>query len=142
MTLSDELTKLAARAKKAEDRVAAAQEEVHAKLQSEVQGARDSLDKHTDELRQTAEANRGKVAQWWNEVQKSWDDQIASIRREIEAKKAEHDLHAAQRRAAGAEEDATFAIDLAYWAVEEAEWAALDATLAKMEADSRAESRA
>ena len=142
MTLSDELTKLAARAKKAEDRVAAAQEEVHAKLQSEVQDARDSLDKHTDELRQTAEANRGKVAQWWNEVQKSWDDQIASIRREIEAKKAEHDLHAAQRRAVGAEEDATFAIDLAYWAVEQAEWAALDATLAEMEADSRAESRA
>ena len=142
MALSDELTKLATRAKKAEDRVADAQEEARAKLQTEVQSARDSLDKQTDQLRQTAEANRGKVAQWWNDVQKSWDDQIASIRREIEAKKAEHDLHAAQRRAVGAEEDAKFAIDLAYWAVEEAEWAALDATLAQMEADSRAESRA
>ena len=74
-------------------------------------------------------------------MQKSWDDQIASIRREIEAKKAEHDLHTAQRRADGAEEDAKFAIDLEYWAVEEAEWAALDATLAQMEADSRAETR-
>ena len=142
MALSDELTKLAARAKQAEDRVADAQEEARAKLQNEVQSARDSLDKHTDQLRQTAEANRGKVAQWWNDVQKSWDDQIASIRREIEAKKAKHDLHTAQRRADGAEEDAKFAIDLAYWAVEEAEWAALDATLAQMEADSRAENRA
>ena len=75
-------------------------------------------------------------------MQKSWDDQIASIRREIEAKKEEHDLHAAQRRAAGAEDDAKFTIDLAYWAVEEAEWAALDATLAQMEADSHAESTA
>jgi hypothetical protein len=142
MALSDELTKLAARAKQAEDRVAAAQQEAHAKLQTEVQAARDSLDKHTDQLRETAESNRGKVAQWWNEVQKSWDDQIASIRRDIEAKKAQHDLHAAQRRAAGAEEDAEFAINLAYWAVEEAEWAALDATLAQMEADTRAEARA
>ena len=135
MALSDDLTKLAARAKKAESRVADAQEEARAKLQNEVQSTRDSLDKQTDQLRQTAEANRGKVAQWWNEVQKSWDDQIASIRREIEAKKAKHDLHATQRRAAGADEDAKFAIDLAYWAVEEAEWAALDATLAQMEAD-------
>ena len=142
MALSDELTKLAARAKQAEDRVADAQEEARAKLQNEVQSAWDSLDKQTDQLRQTAQANRGKVAEWWNDVQKSWDDQIASIRREIEAKKAKHDLHAAQRRADGAKEDAKFAIDLAYWAVEEAEWAALDATLAQMEADSRAESPA
>lgn len=141
MTLSDELTKLAARAKKAEDRVAAAQREARAKLQDEVHSAQGSLDKHTDQLRKTAEANRGSVAQWWNEVQKSWDDQIASIRREIEGKKAEHDLHAAKRRTIDAEQDAKFAIDLAYWAVEQAEWAALDATLAQMEVDSRTESR-
>ena len=56
---------------------------------------------------------------------KELGSQIASIRREIEAKKADHDLHAAQRRAVGAEDDAKFAIDLAHWAVEEAEWAAL-----------------
>jgi len=142
MALSDELTKLAARAKEAEDRVATAQKEARAKLQDDVQSARDSVDQRTDQLRQTAEANRGKVAQWWNEVQKSWDYQIASIRRDIEAKKAEHDLHTSQRRAASAEEDAEFAIQLAYWAVEEAEWAALDATLAQMEVDTRAEARA
>jgi hypothetical protein len=141
MALSDELTKLAARAKAAEDRVAAAQAEARAKLQHEVHSARDSLDKRTDELRETAEKNRGKVAQWWNDVQKSWDDQIASIRREIEAKKVEHDMHSAQRRASDSAEDAQFAIDLAYWAVEEAEWAALDAALAQMEVDSRTESR-
>ena len=141
MALSDELTKLAARAKQAEDRVAAAQAEAHAKLQDQVKSARDALDKYTDQLSDTAEANRGKVAQWWNDVKKSWDEQIASIRRDIEAKKAEHDLHAAQRRATGAEEDAEFAIDLAYWAVEQAEWAALDASLARMEVDSRSESR-
>ena len=82
MALSDDLAKLAARAKEAEDRFAAAQRDAHAKVKDDVKTARASLDKHTDQLRQTAEANRGKLAQWWNDVQKSWDEQIASIRRD------------------------------------------------------------
>ncbi len=75
------------------------------------------------------------------DVLKSWDEQIASIRRDIESKKAEHDVKAAQRKADSAEEDAEFAIQYAYWAVEEAEYAVLDAQLARMDADSSAESR-
>jgi hypothetical protein len=142
MALSDGLAKLATRAKEAEDRFAAAQEEAHAKLEHEVQSARDSVDRRTTQLRETAEANRGKVANWWNDVQQSWDDQIASIRGDLEAKKAEHHLHEAGRRAIGAEEDAEFAIQLAYWAVEQAEWSALDATLARMDAEGHAEAHA
>ena len=61
MALSDDLAKLAARAKEAEDRFAAAQRDAHAKVQDDVKTARASLDKHTDQLRQTAEANRGKA---------------------------------------------------------------------------------
>jgi hypothetical protein len=136
MALSDDLTKPAARAKEAEDRFAAAQSEAHAKLQQEVQAARDSLQQRTDQLRQTADANRGRIAQWWTGVQNSWDEQIASIRRDIESKRAEHDRNVAQRRSASAEEDAEFAIAYAYWAVEEAEYAVLDAALARMDADS------
>ena len=135
MALSDDLTKLAARAKTAEDRVAAAQREEHANVQRDVQSARDSLDKQTDQLRQSAEANRGQLAKWWSDVQKSWDDQIASIRRDVDSKKAEHDLKVAQRKADSAEEDAEFAITYAYWAVEEAEYRALDAHLARMDAE-------
>lgn len=83
-----------------------------------------------------AEANQGKVAAWWSDVQTSWDDQIASVRRDIESKKAEHDLQAAQRNADDAEEDAKFAIACAYWAVEEVEYRVLDAALARKDADS------
>lgn len=81
-------------------------------------------------LREAAEANQGKVAAWWSDVQKSWDDDIASIRRDIESKKAEHDLKAAQRNADYAEDDAKFAI--AY------EHRVLDAALARKDADSMA----
>lgn len=140
MALSDDLMKLAARAKQAEDRAAAAKTQAHAQLQGEVQHARDSVEKGREQLRQTAEANQGKVADWWRGVQKSWDDQIASIRSDVEAKRAEHDLKAAQRDADMADKDAEFAIDYAYWAIEEAEYAVLDATLAHMNADSLAAS--
>jgi len=142
MALSDDLTKLAARAKEAEERFDAAQKAAHDKVEHEVQTARDSLEKQTNQLRKTAETNKGKVAAWWSDVQKSWDEQIASIRRDIESKKSEHDLHAAQRRAIGAEEDASFAIQYAYWAVEQAEYTALDAALARKEADDLAKSGA
>jgi hypothetical protein len=142
MALSDELSKLAARAKEAETRSSAAQKAARDELQHDLQSAHESLEKRTDQLRQTAQANNGKVAAWWSEVQKSWDEQIASIRRNIESKKADHDLKTAQRRAGSAEEDAEFAIQYAYWAVEDAEYAVLDATLARMDADSLAQSRA
>ncbi|HTN81264.1 MAG TPA: hypothetical protein VMK16_16450 [Acidimicrobiales bacterium] len=141
MALSDDLAKLAARAKEAEDRFAAAQKAAHDKVEHDVQSARESLDKSTDKLRKTAQTNKGKVAAWWSDVQKSWDEQIAKIRRDVESKKSEHDLKAAQRKADSAEEDAQFAIQYAYWAVEEAEYAVLDAQLARMDADSLTESR-
>jgi hypothetical protein len=140
MALSDDLMKLAARAKQAEDRVAAASTEAHDQLRGEVHHARDLVDKGREQLRQSAETNQGKVSNWWQGVQKSWDDQIASIRRDVEAKRAEHDVKTAQREAEMAEDDAEFAIDYAYWAIEEAEYAALDATLARMNADSLAAS--
>jgi hypothetical protein len=142
MALSDDLNKLAARAKEAEERFAAAQAAARDKVEHDVRSARESLDKGTDQLRQTAQENMGKVAAWWKGVQHDWDVQVDSIRREIESKKAGHDLNAAQRKAESAEEDAEFAVSYAYWAVEQAEYAVLDATLARMDADSLAESRA
>ncbi|WP_043442625.1 hypothetical protein [Arthrobacter sp. L77] len=138
MPLSEDLSRLAARAKEAEDRFVAAEQDAHAKLQQDVRSARDSLQKGTDRLRETAEANKGKVAAWWSDVQKSWDEDIASLRRDVESKKAEHDVKAAQRNADVAEEDAQFAIAYAYWAVEEAEYRVLDAALARKNADSMA----
>ena len=100
--------------------------------------ARESLHKNTDQLREAAEANQGKGAAWWSGVQKSWDDDIASIRGDIESKKAELDVKAAQQKADDAEADAKFAVKYAYWAVEEAEYRVLDAALARKDADSKA----
>ena len=138
MALSDQLAELSVRAKKAEERAIAARNEARTSLEQDVQRAEDDLEAQRNELRRAAEKNRGKVAAWFNDVQKSWDDQVENVRRDISSKKAQHDLHAAQRRADAAEDDAAFAVRYAYWAIEDAEYAVLDATLARMEADSLA----
>ena len=138
MALSDQLTQLAARAKEAEDRAVAAKTKARAELEQDVKTAREASQAQADQLRKTAEANKGKISEWWDGVQKSWNDHIATVRQKIDEKRAEHDLNVAQRDADNAEDDAAFAIDYAYGAIDEAEYAVLDATLARMDADSLA----
>ena len=135
MALSDQLTKLAARAKEAEDRAVAAKTKARAELEQDVHSAREAAQAQADQMRETAEANKGKVSDWWNDVQRTWNQHIGAVRQNIDSKKAEIDLDKAESRADDAEADALFAIDYAYSAIDEAEYAVLDATLARMEAD-------
>jgi Cu/Ag efflux pump CusA len=135
MVVSDQLSKLAARAKEAEDRAAAAQNKARAELEQDVERARSSAQAQADKLRASADANKGKLSVWWNDIQRSWDEHIQKIRSDIDSKRAEHDVDRAQRNAENAEDDAAFAVEYAYAAIEEAEYAVLDATLARMEAD-------
>ena len=60
MTLSDDLTKLAARAKEAEDRFAAAQKAAHDKLEHDVQSARESLAEEHGSAAQDRRDEQGK----------------------------------------------------------------------------------
>ena len=128
MAVSDQLTKLAARAKEAEDHAAAAQSKASADLEKDVEAARTSAQAQADKLRATAEEKKGKLSVWWYDVQRSWDEHI-------ESRRAEHDLERAQMNADNAEDDASFAVDYAYGAIEEAEYAVLDAALARKHAD-------
>jgi hypothetical protein len=140
MALSDQLNELSIRAKQVEDRVTAARGKAKADLESDVKEARASAQAQADVLRETAEAGKGKLSAWWESVQRSWNEHLAAIRKNIEDRRAEHDLAAAEKVADRAEEDASFAIAFAYAALEEAEYAVLDATLARMDADDLAKS--
>jgi vacuolar-type H+-ATPase subunit I/STV1 len=135
MAASDELTKLAARAKQAEDRVAAARAKAKDDLEHDVELSAADAKATAEKLRQTAQAGKGKVSVWWDNAQRTWNEHIATIRENIEARRAEHDQDKAELRADIAEDDALFAIDYAYAAIEEAEYAVLDASLARVEAD-------
>jgi hypothetical protein len=114
---SEQLSKLAARAKEAEDQAAAARAQA------------------TTELQQDVDANKGKISGWWHEVQNAWTAHVAKVREGIDTKKAEHDVGRAEKRADLAEHDATFAVPYVYAAIEEAQYAVLDAELARRQAD-------
>ena len=135
MALSDQLSELAARAKEAETRTAAARDKSKAGVQADVETARVSAQERAEKLRESADANKNKLSVWWYDLQRTWNEHIAKIRDDIDAKRAEHDVDRADRRAEHREDDAVFAIEFAYAAIEEAEYAVLDAELARMEAD-------
>jgi hypothetical protein len=132
------MTKLAARAKEAGDRAAAAQGKAKADLEQEVDAARASAEEQAGKLRQEAEARKGKLSVWWHDVQRSWGEHIEKVREDMDQRKARHDVDRAEVRAENAEDDAAFAVNFAYAAIEEAEYAVLDASLARMQADEMA----
>ena len=139
MNLSEQLSKLSARAKELEDRAAAAKVKGKADLEQDVKQAREAAQSQGETLRKSAETGKGRISAWWESVQRSWDDHLAQVRKSIDDKESELDLKAAERDADQAEDDAVFAIDYAYAAIEEAEYAVLDAELARMDADTLAD---
>jgi hypothetical protein len=132
MALSDQMSKLAARAHEAESRAAAAREKARAQLERDVAHAREAAQAQADELKATRKANEANVAAWWN-------DRIAEVRADLDAHRTERDVKKAHKRAERAEDYAAEAVALAYTAVVEAEYAMLDATLARMDADQLSE---
>jgi hypothetical protein len=135
MAVSDQLNKLADRTKELEDRAAAAQGKTKADLEADVERARRAAQTQADGLRQSAEASKGKISAWWDDTQRSWNEHMAAVRKDVDDKRSAHDLKSAQKAADRADDDAAFAVDYAYAAVEEAEYAVLDAALAHMDAD-------
>ena len=135
MALSEDLTKLAARAKETEGRAAAAGSKAKAEVEVEVASAREAARAQREELRRRAGERAGRISDWWVDAQASWNDRIDTARDDVERKKAAHDVTKARKRAERFEDDAAVAIDAAYWAVVEAEYAVLDAVLARMDAD-------
>jgi hypothetical protein len=139
MAISDQLTKLAVRAKDLEDRAAAAKNKQKADLEQDVKNARDSAQAQAAALSQRAEERKDELSKWWDKLQREWNSQMASIRKAFDKDRTQHDAKKAQRAAKSADEDAAFAIEFAYAAIEEAEYAVLDADLAHMEADELAD---
>jgi hypothetical protein len=135
MTLSDQLSRLAARTKQLEDRAAAAHQKARADLEHDVAVARDESKANTEALRESVAADAAEVSAWWTDLGHSWDEHIAAMREHIDKKEAEHDLKSAQRAADEAAAYASYLIGYTFAAVEEAEYAVLDATLAQRDAD-------
>jgi hypothetical protein len=135
MALSDQLATLSQRAKEAEEHAAAARDKAAADIEMDREQARATADAQAEHLREAADEGKAKISDWWHDVQTNWDQHVATVRDNIESKKAELDSDRAGRKAEHAEDDAAFAIDYAAAAIVEAEYAVLDAELARKQAD-------
>jgi len=142
MALSDDLYKLADRAKEAEQKVQQAQKNAaedslaaKADLNNIVDASRASAEAQGAKLRESAKASKDKLSVWWDQQQEAWNTHLAKVRHDIDDKKAEHDVKKAERNAEDAEVDAEFAVDYAYAAIEEAEYSALDAIQKRAKAE-------
>ena len=122
MALSDQLTELAKRAKQLEDHAAAAKQKNKADLERDVKDARESAQSRRSLHTKTATA-KSQVSAWWENVGRSWNDHVATVRQNIDDRRAAHDLASAQRAADQADDDAAYAIDYVSAAIDEAEYA-------------------
>jgi hypothetical protein len=142
MSLSENLYKLADRAKEAEQKAQQAQQssaedayKAKADLEETVNDFRASAEAQATKLRDSAKAAPNNISAWWDQQQEAWNAHLVKVRQNIDERKSEHDAKKAEKRAAAAEADAEFAIDYAYAVIEAAEYAVLDAALARAEAD-------
>lgn len=107
MALSDDLRKLAERAKEAEDHAAEAREKAKADLEADRDAARVAGEEQGKELQAVAEKGEEQISDAWKEMQISSNNATAALRENIQNRKAEQDLHKANRRADWAEDDAS-----------------------------------
>jgi hypothetical protein len=138
MSASDQLYKLADRAKQSEENIERAKAKGEADLRTQVEQARQSSEQRAAELKGDASDAKAKASTWWGDVQDDWNQHIAKVRENVDDRKAERDVKHAEHRAESAEDDAEAAVDFAYAALEEAEYAVLDAALARLDADAAA----
>jgi hypothetical protein len=142
MAPRDDVSRLSARAKEAEEHAADAATKGRAELEERVASARAAAKAQAEKLQQMADEHKGKLSAWWHDLQRSWNEHTAKMRADFDAKRAEHDVEKAERRAERAETDAAYAIDYAYAAIDEADYAVLNAMLLRKEADELAGTQA
>ena len=135
MALSDQLSDLAKRAKKAEDRTRAATTEAKEEVAARVKQASETAHRQADELTTKTEAGKAQASAWWVELRSDWAKHVAKVREGIATRKAAADAKEAQLEANIASADAEVAINIASDALDEAEYAVMDAILAQKEAD-------
>jgi ribulose 1,5-bisphosphate carboxylase large subunit-like protein len=133
--LSQQLSDLSVRAKKAETDVTTAKTEERSKIEARVQKLQADAAARTAKVDAAAAAAKDKTVEQWTTLQKQIKAHNERVRADIAANKAEHEAARAQRKAGRAEDNAAAAIAFAYDAIDYAESAVLDAVMARSDAD-------
>jgi hypothetical protein len=133
--VSEQLSDLSVRAKKAEDAAAAAKKEGAEKAQQREDEIKAAAAQRKADAQQKAAEAKDSVAAAWTDITTKVESDVDDIRTRIDVKKYEHDRNKAAKKADDAEENAVRAISFALDSIDYAEIAVLDAMAARATAD-------
>jgi hypothetical protein len=133
--LSDQLSNLAAHAKRAEDAAAAARQEARDELIARRAQTRASAEAAVQQVDKQLGSLEDSTAQHWSTLKAKISSDLQSLKTRVKEDKREHDVRRAEKRADKLEDEAAFAIDYANTSIEQAQLAVLDAIIGRLEAD-------
>jgi hypothetical protein len=129
--VSEQLADLSARAKEAEQGVAAAKDRGSSMVQQREDQIKANADRRRQSMSQQASEARDSVAAQWSGLTNKVQSDIDGLRARVDYKMYEHDRERAAKAADDAEVSAERAIYFALDAIDYAETAVLDAALAR-----------
>jgi hypothetical protein len=133
--LSEQLSELSARAKTAEDHVAAAQQEAHDKLIARRDQSRAAVEQAINKVDQDIRSAGDTAADKWRSLQTKIHSDMDALRSDIAERRHERDVNRAEDRADRLEGEAAVALDYAVASIEQAELAVYDAIVGRAEAN-------
>jgi hypothetical protein len=129
--VSEQLSDLSVRAKKAEDEAAAAKTKASAQIEQREEQIKADAAKRKASMDQSISNAQDTVVSTWNGLTTRVQSDVDGIRANIDYKKYEHDREKAAKAADDAEENAARAIGFALDSIDYAEMAVLDAMVAR-----------
>jgi hypothetical protein len=133
--LSEQLAELSVHAKNAEDAVAAAEKEVHEKVEARREQARAAATEATEKVNQQIKSVKDKASRNWNALQAKIAADMQNLKSAIAERKRELKADRAEDTAERLEWEAGFAIDYAVASIEQARLAVLDAVAGRVDAE-------
>lgn len=133
--LSQQLADLSARAKNAEDALAAAKKEAHEKIDARKEQARAAATKATEKVNQDLKSVGDTAARNWTAVRAKVASDIDHLKAGVARAKHDLDARQAEHHAERLERDAGVAIDYAIASIEQAKLAVLDAISSRVDAE-------
>ena len=133
--LSQQLANMSARAKTAEDAIAAAKNEAHDKIVARRDQTRAAATAAFEKMNRDIKSIEDSAGQHWGALKAKLAADTNFVKANIAEFKNERDAKRAESRAEKLEREATFAVDYAVASIEQAKLAVLDAVIGRAEAE-------
>ena len=133
--LSEQLSDLSARAKAAEDAVAAAEKEAHDKVIARREQAHAAATAAIEKVNQDMKSVGDSATGTWNALKAKVATDVDALKAGVAQRKHEVDVKLADKQAERLEETAAFSIDYAVASIEQAKLAVLDAIVGRVQAE-------